>query len=96
MGIKLKKAKGGVTFVFAGCVGIEHAVEFHGLARKNAGTSITVDLREAESVDTSIAQIILALGVEAKRNGEVFQVIKPPALLLEALSRTGGLKVSIN
>lgn len=96
MWIKLKKAKGGVTFVFTGCVGIEHAAEFHGLARKNTGPLITVDLQKAESVDTSIVQIILALGAEAKKSGKGFQIIQPPALLLEALSSTGGLKVSIN
>lgn len=86
MGITVKKAKNSVTFVFSGPVGIEHAGEFLGLVKKSIGSSITLDMSKAEYIDTSIAQIILALCEEARKRGNGFNAISPSAPLFAALT----------
>ncbi len=82
-----KTKKEGARIVMKGRVGIEDASEFLHRLKELLDGPLTIDMANAESIDTSIVQVMLAVR-NAKKDAS-FCIRRPPVEVVEVLEQAG-------
>lgn len=82
-----KTKKEGARIVMKGRVGIEDASELLHRLKELLDGPLTIDMANAESIDTSIVQVMLAVR-NAKKDASMC-VSRPPAEVVEVLEQAG-------
>ncbi len=74
MGVSIKKTKKGISLTLKGTLGVEDAGKIASSIRENLGRAVTIDMKEVDTIDMSIIQIILSLGKTKSSGGVEFYI----------------------
>ena len=88
--IRLVTNEGGAQLVLAGALGVAEAAELHRTALDALATAgnVALDWSSVESIDTAVAQLLIALGAALRSDGRRLDLTPPPAGVEAFLHRT--------